>query len=817
MSDHEPTLPPEDQYPTQAVGRIQQPGDTIDKYRLLQVIGEGGMGEVWLAEQLEPIRRRVALKVIKQGMDTREVVARFDTERQVLARLDHPNIAKVLDAGATENGRPFFVMEYVEGVTITDYCDRHHLTTQQRLELFFKVCEGVQHAHRNAIIHRDIKPGNVLVTLQNSEPVPKIIDFGVAKATDKTLSEQTLFTELGQLLGTPEFMSPEQAEMSGLGIDTRTDIYSLGVLLYVLLVGVLPFDSRELRRAGFDEIRRRIREVEPTRPSSRLTTMAGKLPTVAKARGTSPAKLSHELRGDLDWIVMKALDKDRTRRYETPVEMADDLRRYLRNEPVIASPPSAIYRTRKFVRRHTVGVAFAVVVFTLVSVLAATMTVQAGRVARERDRANRQAQLAQEQAETSRQVADFLVDLFDVSDPDHAQGKEVTAREILDQGAERIGEELSDQPAIRATMLRTIGRVYTRMGLYPEAEILLEQAIELGERGSTDELEYAASLLEMAPLHLWQGEHQQGELVSRQALEIRERLLGPEHPDVATALNALGNTLQNQGKLPEARDAHQRALAIREATLPAGDSSIASSLHNLAIVHYFMRNYDTAEELYKRSATIEKQSLGGDSPAYATSLHTLAILYLDQNRLDEALEYELLATEIRKRALGTDHLHYAYSLCTLGEIHRQAGRPRDAEPVHRRALTIGIESVGPDTPDVLWMRGNLAATLIDLEQYDEAETLIQTSLSTVENAGERQELPPILDDLARLQHRQGRLEEAAETYHLSQEIVSAGSVIEDPDRLEALRDHALLLGTLGKPAEASALAAKADSLDSAGR
>ena len=465
MKDQEPTVPSGNNSGSSAdakttagqvyetVGPGQAAGDKIGPYRLVRIIGEGGMGEVWLAEQKEPIRRRVAVKIIKQGMDTRQVVSRFESERQVLAVLDHPNIAKVLDAGSTKWGKPYFVMEYVEGETITEYCDKHQLTTQQRLELFFKVCDGIQHAHRNGIIHRDIKPGNVLVTFQNSEPMPKIIDFGVAKATDLRFAERSLFTEVGQLVGTPEYMSPEQAEMSGLGIDTRTDIYSLGVLLYVLLVGVLPFDPKDLRRAGYDEIRRRIREEEPARPSSRLSTLGGDLPSLAKARGTNPTKLTQELRGDLDWIVMKAMDKDRTRRYETPTELSADLHRHLLNEPVSASPPSTMYRIRKFVRRHTVGVSFAAVVVVLLAALGVTMVIQAGRIAQERDRANEQAALAAKEAETSQQVADFLVSLFEVSDPNRALGETITAREILDKGAVRIQDELADQPAVQATML----------------------------------------------------------------------------------------------------------------------------------------------------------------------------------------------------------------------------------------------------------------------------------------------------------------------------------------------------------------------------
>jgi eukaryotic-like serine/threonine-protein kinase len=329
-------------------------GKTIGRYKVLEKVGEGGCGVVYVAEQTEPVRRRVALKVIKLGMDTKQVVARFEAERQALAMMDHPNIAKVLDAGATENGRPYFVMELVRGIKITDYCDQANLTTKERLDLFIKVCQAIQHAHQKGIIHRDIKPSNILVTLHDGVPVPKVIDFGIAKATvGQTLTDKTVYTQLQQFIGTPAYMSPEQAEMSGLDIDTRSDIYSLGVLLYELLTGRTPFSAEELAASGLDAMRKTIREKEPVRPSTRLGTLSGEeLTTTAKRRSADTAKLLHQLKGDLDWIVMKCLEKDRTRRYETANGVAFDLKRHLNNEPVLARPPSAAYRFQKAFRRN---------------------------------------------------------------------------------------------------------------------------------------------------------------------------------------------------------------------------------------------------------------------------------------------------------------------------------------------------------------------------------------------------------------------------------------------------------------------------------
>jgi hypothetical protein len=341
----------------------EKPGDVIAHYKIREKLGEGGCGVVYVAEQMEPVRRRVALKVIKLGMDTRSVIARFEAERQALAMMDHPNIARVLDAGATETGRPYFVMELVRGIKITDYCDQNQLNTTQRLALFVQVCHAVQHAHQKGIIHRDIKPSNILVTLHDGVPVPKVIDFGIAKATEGRLTNLTVYTELRQFIGTPAYMSPEQAEMSGLDIDTRSDIYSLGVLLYELLTGRTPFDAQELIRSGLDAMRRTIREQEPLPPSTRLSTMLdAELTTVAKRQSAEPPKLVHFIRGDLDWIVMKALEKDRTRRFESAGGLALDIQRFLKNEPIEARPPSGLYRFQKWVRRNKTGFAAAAAV-----------------------------------------------------------------------------------------------------------------------------------------------------------------------------------------------------------------------------------------------------------------------------------------------------------------------------------------------------------------------------------------------------------------------------------------------------------------------
>jgi non-specific serine/threonine protein kinase/serine/threonine-protein kinase len=661
---------------------------TVGPYRLLQLVGQGGMGEVWLAEQTHPVRRQVALKVIKAGMDTAQVVTRFEAERQALALMDHPAIATVYDGGSTPEGRPYFAMEYVKGEPITSYCDRQRLTTQARLGLFVQVCEGVQHAHQKGIIHRDLKPSNVLVTIQDDHPVPKIIDFGVAKATAHHLTARTLYTELGVMIGTPEYMSPEQAEMSGMDVDTRTDIYALGVILYELLTGALPFDGHELRRAGLAEIQRIIREKEPPKPSTRVTQLGPASTDTAARRHTEPRRLAGELRGDLDWVTMKALEKDRTRRYETATALAGDIQRHRNHEPVSAGPPSAIYRAGKFVRRHRFGVAAAATLVLLLVAFGATMAVQAQRIARERDRANREAARANVEAAAATQVSNFLVGLFKVSDPGEARGNSVTAREILDKGAAQVQKDLAGQPVVQARIMSTMGAVYQSLGLYNESAALF-----------------------------------------RKSVDVRRRALGNRDPAVAASLSDLGPTLVRAGDLPGAEAALNEALALQESLCGKACAEVAVTVRNLAEIAYVRGDYARAETLFRRGLETLRGLPPGNDEAIADCLNDLAMT-VQQTRADYKGAQELLGESlaILRRLFGSMHPKVANGLNNLAKVSYRLGDYATAETLFLESLSMNRTLHGEEHPEISANLSNLALVARDRRDYAKANALFEQAV-----------------------------------------------------------------------------------------
>jgi serine/threonine protein kinase/tetratricopeptide (TPR) repeat protein len=684
MSD-ETTPPPDRDSEWTALPPDSNHPERIGPYRILQKIGEGGMGEVYEALQEEPVRRKVALKVIKAGMDTKQVVARFEAERQALALMDHPGVAKVFDAGSTERGRPYFVLEHVSGVPITEYCDRHKLSNHERLLLFTQVCEGVQHAHQKGVIHRDLKPSNVLVAIQEDKPVPKIIDFGVAKATAQRLTEKTLFTELGVLIGTPEYMSPEQAEMTTEDVDTRTDVYALGVMLYELLTGALPFDPKELRSGGFEGIRQKIREEDPTKPSARLSTLGDeRSQKSAASRNIDLPALRSQLKGDLDWIVMRALEKDRTRRYGSPSELAADVRRHLGHEPVLAGPPSTLYRARKFVRRHRIGVGVAAVGVTVLAVFALTMAVQAARIAAERDRAN-------SEREASDRVAEFLVGLFEVSDPSEARGSTITAREILDSGAREIYEGLAGQPELQARLMTTVGEVYHKLGLYSQAEPLLEQALETRRSLLDDEHpDTLGSMHALAYLYWLQGRYDEAERLCLETLESQKRILGADHPNTLESMNTLVALYKYRKRNDEAVALCLETIEAQKRVLGADHRETLTSMSNLALLYSDMGQFDKAEPLCLETLETRKRVLGTDHPETLTSMNRLAHLYLGQGRYDEAEPLLLETLAIRKRVFGESHPDTAISLYNMGCLEAQRGNREEALDWLRRATDAGF-------------------------------------------------------------------------------------------------------------------------------
>jgi len=781
-------------------------GDRIDDYVLMERIGEGGMGEVFLARQEGPIRREVALKVIKRGMDTKNVVARFEAERQALALMDHSAVAKVLGAGATPGGRPYFVMEYVRGVPITDHCDRHQLDTRSRLELFLQVCDGVQHAHQKAIIHRDLKPSNILVTVQDGTAMPKIIDFGVAKATAQRLTERTLYTEMGMLIGTPEYMSPEQAEMTGQGIDTRTDVYSLGVILYEILTGTLPFDSAELRKEGFASIQKVLRDQEPPRPSTRVSTLSGdRSGEHARRRRVDPHTLRRLLSGDLDWITMKALEKDRMRRYGSPAELADDIRRHLRDEVVLAGPPSAGYRARKFVRRHKASVIAASAALVLLIAFAVTMAVQAERIAGERDRADAAATAARKEAQTARRVSDLMVEIFGRSDPGRALGQDVTVREVLDAGAEQVLREMNDEPEVQARLLATIGDSFRGLGQWQRAVEILERALKktiavYGEESI--ETARVEGLLAYPLIHL--AEYDRADGLSRASLATMRQVLDPNDPEITDPINLLAfSTLRAQRDTGEVEALLREALALQRQAHGEPDDRFVTTLDHLGWIQLRRGRYPESESTLREALEIQQKLYGNSHPRNGYIWQRLGIALRGQGRYDEALACFHQSLEVARRVYPGEHAEFGYTYRAIGLTLIGKGDPKAATEWTGRAVQVMrkfLEPGNPELAETLVFHGQTLVGTGALSEADqafaEAERIVRKSLGDSHHL-----VATAMRERGDVARRLGRLEEAESLLRGALELWSRVAPDSSGSRVAQVRLAQVLIDR-GRPEEA---------------
>jgi eukaryotic-like serine/threonine-protein kinase len=644
-------------------------GKAIGPYRLEKELGSGGMGQVWLAAQTQPVQRWVALKLIRAGFYDSSVAQRFLTERQALALMNHPAIAKVFDAGTTESGQPYFVMEYVEGLPITDYCDQNRLSVIERLKLFLQVCEGVQHAHQKAIIHRDLKPSNILVVEVDGKPSPRIIDFGLAKNAKPLSAECASLTQAGAFLGTPGYISPEQADPRVEDLDTRTDVYSLGVVLFELLTGCLPFDPQRWKMQRPDQVLKELCETDPPRPSTKAAS--------SKAKGADARQLAKFLQGDLDLITLKALERDRDRRYGSTAELSADIGNYLENRPVNARSPKTAYRLQKYIRRNRLGVAIAASALLLLIAFAVTQSIQLRNIKRERDRGDR--------------ITTFMTRMFKVSDPSEARGTSVTAREILDRSSKEIHGELARDPELQAQLMEVMGRVYLNLGLASRARPLFESAIELRRRvlGPNDP-KTLQSMDDLALLLDEEGHPLEAEKVQRESLAKRRAIQGPDHPDVRKALSNLAIFVKDAGRFEEAEKLDREILTVFLRTQGLKHIDTLSSMNNLASDYMAEGRYPEAKTLFEQALQTERGFLGINHPLTLASMNNIAAVLLRMGRYPEAEKLQEETRDIQRRVLGPDHPDTAGSTYNLACLAAQQGRPDKAFTLLREALDGGL-------------------------------------------------------------------------------------------------------------------------------